>query len=765
MYHVGTSYITGSNKFTDEAMLTLATALNLSVFGRLIVVDEDEETAQNQWLAKMYGKGHFEISTGSQEDNKRVKNTQQQFEGDDVLTLYRRFDLALKLLSEDPGLIDRHQQETLDNPAKYWKQMQGIAMGGGGREKSLSPNQLKAQAKLLHGKLAFVLCSAGTCDSFRVAGLEGWNGPTAVVPDEETLEEVFQARLQADANRCHNAVRDLFQHLADPGGENFDRSPTTFDLAMMVASTEEDTIFLPAMKESTQTLKALIRDDHAEPQEEATLNYGLPEEELDDNQDQLDPVLDEESPAESLSPSEYIRQKNFCRFPKRLHMKKGTVHSGSGILEPAQGNDGGVTLRFALQKPVISGQIYEKHARVEGMDKCRPGKGQLAKIVPLLLSIARQAKGLGVQGVSVEACIVEIKHLWSLVSELVENSRFKTCNGTRLSNRPVRFELFCAANSSPGTAWSLPPGVDLLAGLALHSKSEIGVWDREALSHHFDLPNAIIQAEGVAAGFCSLPPAGVIKVLYSVEVLLTLLDALNGAQGKIISELWKECKRAGSVTQPFVHIPPSCRVMISCGDQQSVGIKSSILKLGGLGPGEESGPLQLPAQVSDFNINFNSVLLFCSSLDRTIMKSYSKKENVAEIDAWQSLIQRLLLEATMSDEELEASAGQSALEEPSWELLSGLPPDARAGLLTRIMKVVVACSFHYTWQSLSGHGVFGSQAEMEEGQSSAPLLFCDFPRCTRSLEEMKAARVGHKFVRSTQHNSHHDIRTTSEPNV
>lgn len=95
-------------------MLTLATVLNLAVFGHLEVEGEDEESAQSQWLAKMYGKGHFEISTGSQEDTKRVKNTQQQFEGEDVLTLYRRFDLALKLLSEDPGLIDRQQQETLD---------------------------------------------------------------------------------------------------------------------------------------------------------------------------------------------------------------------------------------------------------------------------------------------------------------------------------------------------------------------------------------------------------------------------------------------------------------------------------------------------------------------------------------------------------------------------------------------------------------------------------------------------------------------------
>lgn len=116
-----------------------------------------------------------------------------------------------------------------------------------------------------------------------------------------------------------------------------------------------------------------------------------------------------------------------------------------------------------------------------------------------------------------------------------------------------------------------------------------------------------------------------------------------------------------------------------------------------------------------------------------------------EVEAWQSCVHRILLEACMEEDDLARSSGHSALEEPDWAALRGLSQVDREKLLTKIMKVVVACCLHCTWKSLSKFSAFGENVMLDDGPPMPPLPFCDFPRCTLSLEEMSQTRPDHKF--------------------
>ena len=156
---------------------------------------------------------------------------------------------------------------------------------------------------------------------------------------------------------------------------------------------------------------------------------------------------------------------------------------------------------FPLRKSVLSGQIYEKSARVEGLDKCRKQKRKLARMLPLLLRLARQKRGLAVRAVSGDGTLNEVKELWSLVVQAIENVNFKTHGHARVSSRPVRFEVFCAANHTRGVDFRFPRGVDLFAGLALRDQAETAEWDKQALHRRFELPNSLIASDSLARGF------------------------------------------------------------------------------------------------------------------------------------------------------------------------------------------------------------------------------------------------------------------------
>ena len=245
---------------------------------------------------------------------------------------------------------------------------------------------------------------------------------------------------------------------------------------------------------------------------------------------------------------------------------------------------------------MLSGQIYEKSARVEGLGKCRKQKRKLARVLPLLLRLARQKRGLAARAVSGGGVLSEVKELWPLVVQTIESVNFKTHGHARVSSRPVRFEMFCAANHTRGVDFRFPRGVGLFAGLALRDQAEIAEWGKQALRRRFELPNSLIASDSLARGFGSLPPEGIVKVVCCAEVLLTLPGGLSGAQAKVISELWKQCKsehaattrrtRAGGqelLERPLVRVPASLRAMAQAGSRQEVGINAIVLKLGGLG--------------------------------------------------------------------------------------------------------------------------------------------------------------------------------------
>jgi hypothetical protein len=809
VYHLTPACFTDVNYFQDKKLLAMVACLNVALFGD-IPGSMDGPGDLEKWRESNYTQGHFEVNTGSKEDVNTIKNTNIYFTGCDIATLFERYYLAMQILSDDPSLLDPDQQLGADGEfdtqcsLHYWAGRQATSFGGGGEP--LTPNQLREEAGLLFGKCAFALCAPGTCLTLGINARQRFDGENLTIPHDSSAHAEFEKFIHSESQKAFDTVKNLFENLQDINSDSYVRTPVTFDLGLMVTSALEGGVWLPVMKESAKVIKkAMLNRGLTDPEEEEENEddaVGLDEETVLQAQgdgfwtEGEGPVAEEEEGADEVALAEQrqalqfanieqiARKKNMTKHRKHGHKELGTVHGGGVNVRPEQDETGAIDLRFAMQAPVASGQIYEKAARVEGMDKCRKRKDELCQLLPHLLNLSRIPGNVGAYSVEASVSQKIVKKQWARVEEMLQYHAFKTESMSLVLNRPVRFEFMVTPNYQAGVAFRFPREVGMLSCLKMYDRTEVRNWDFELLNTNFTVANDCIKAaapqggEVVAAGIGLLPPAAKAKVIYCVEMVLMHFDALFGCQGNIASEIWKsidqsnrhkarllncrpflrrrrrEQARTGLQPPPLpelvhhIHIPDSLRVLVEVGNERMIGINPLVLKLGGLGGGASAqGGLTLPDHISHFNINFNTATSFYNFVDRTVMRAYSNQDNITEIEGWQSCMHRILLEATVEEDEL-GDVIFSVLSVPEWDALAILTKEKRVAMLTKMMKVLVSCSCYYTWKSLIKFEAYGKV----RGDPNAPFSaveFAEHPLTLEMISDLSEVRRDHKFAKLT----------------